>query len=157
MTLRFTYIFASLFCLFSLTGCIEYEDVEFLGVQDYSIDKVNSSDLAITIKMKVKNPNKYNIKIKKSTFELFLNDKKLGKANMLEDIKLPKESTEVHEITFVSAIKDLSSSIFSSLGMIFGRTSKLRIKGKVKAKAYGISKKFDVDVTEEIKASDLKF
>jgi hypothetical protein len=40
---------------------------------------------------------------------------------------------------------------------LLGGTAKLRVKGKLKAKAYGLGKKFDVDFTQNIKASDLKF
>ena len=157
MTLSLKHIVVGLLSIFLFTSCFEYEDVEFLGIDDYTIDKVNTEEVNITLKMKVKNPNNYNIKIKKSSFDIFLNGKELGKTKMKDDIKLAKNSTDVYEVVFESSLKELSKGIFSSLGMLLGGTSKLRIKGEVKAKAFGIGKKFDVDFTEDIKASDFKF
>ena len=60
-------------------------------------------------------------------------------------------------MVFEGDIKKITQGIFSNLGVLFGGTAKLRVTGKIKAKAYGIGKKFDVDVTEKIKASDFKF
>ncbi|MBL4703637.1 MAG: LEA type 2 family protein [Flavobacteriales bacterium] len=107
--------------------------------------------------MKIQNPNTYNIKVKKTTFDLFLNGKSIGKAKMLDDMKLLKSSTEIHNVVFESSYKELSKGLMSSLGLLFGGTAKFRIRGKAKAKAFGIGVKFDVDFVEEIKASDLKF
>jgi LEA14-like dessication related protein len=157
MTLSLRHIIVGLISVCLFTSCLEYEDVEFMGVDDYTIDQVSASEVKITLKMKVKNPNSYNIKIKKSSFDIFLNDKELGETRMKDDVKLLKNSTDVYEVEFVSNLKDLSKGIFSSLGMLLGGSSKLRIKGEAKAKAFGIGKKFDVDFIQDIKASDFKF
>ena len=157
MAIRIQSLLAILLTSLLFTSCIEYEDVEFLGVENYSIDKVSSDDVKITLHMKIENPNTYNIKVKKSILNLYLNDKKLGKAIMQEDVKLMKKSTEVHQIAVVATVKDLSKGLLSSLGMLFGKTADLRIQGDVKAKAFGIGKTFEVDFTQEISAADLKF
>ena len=152
-----TRLLSGIFILLSFSSCIEYKDVEFLGITDYSINKLDTEDVRITLFLKIKNPNTYNIKIKKSAFDLYLNGKKLGKAKMLDDIKLEKNRSQVHEVVFEGDIKKITQGIFSNLGVLFGGTAKLRVTGKIKAKAYGIGEKFDVDVTEKIKASDFKF
>ena len=143
--------------LFIFNSCIDYKEVEFLGVTDYSINKLDTEDVSITLSMKIKNPNNYNIKIKKSTFDLYLNGKKLGKTKMLDDVKLEKNRSQVHDVVFDGNMESITQGIFSSLGVLLGGTAKLRVKGKLKAKAYGLGKKFDVDFTQNIKASDLKF
>ena len=157
MALSIRHIFVALTSIVLFTSCITYEDVEFLGIDDYKIDQVNSEKVQITLKMKLKNPNNYNIKVKKSEFDLFLNGKKLGKTKMKHDIKLKKNYTQLHDVVFESNMKDISKGLMSSLGMLFGGSSKLRIKGELKAKAFGIGKKFDVDFSQDIKASDLSF
>jgi LEA14-like dessication related protein len=157
MTKSYQHIIVAFLSVFLFTSCLEYKDVEFLGIDDYKIDKVSGDIVQITLKMKIENPNTYNIKVKKSTFDLYLNGKMLGKAQMKDDMKLLKKSTEVHDVVFESSYQELSKGLFSSLGMLLGGTAKLRIRGKVKAKAFGIGKKFDVDFVEDIKISDLKF
>ncbi len=143
--------------LYTMTSCIEYKDVEFMGITDYSMTKLNANEVKISLNMKIKNPNNYTIKIKKSVFDLFLNDKELGQTSMLNDLKLEKNRSQIHDVVFESNLKDISSGIFSSLGILFGGKATLRIKGKLKAKAFGVGKKFDVDFAQDIKASDLKF
>lgn len=156
MTLSLKYFLIGLTSLLLFTSCIDYEDVKFEGIEDYSFDKVNTSEVQMTFKMKVKNPNKYNIKVKKSNFDLFLNGDKLGTTRMMQDIKLKKNSTEVHSLIFESDLASMSKGFFANLGTLFGGTSKLRIKGEIKAKAYGVGKRFKVDFTHDIKAGDLK-
>lgn len=141
----------------SFSSCIEYDDVEFLGVENYSFDKVSTDIINIRIDMKVMNPNTYNIKIKKSAFDIFVNDKALGKAHMTDDIKLTKKSTEVHSVVFKTSLKDLSKSLMGSLGVLFGGKVKVKFKGRVKAKAFGVGKKFDVDFEEAMSMKDFKF
>jgi LEA14-like dessication related protein len=143
--------------LFLFNSCIDYKEVEFLGVTDYSINKLDTEEVRITLSMKIKNPNNYNIKIKKSSFDLYLNGKKLGETKMLDDVKLGKNRSQVHDVVFDGNVEDITQGVFSSLGILLGGTAKLRVKGKLKAKAYGIGKKFDVDFAQNIKASDLKF
>ncbi|MBT4776351.1 MAG: hypothetical protein HON99_11590 [Crocinitomicaceae bacterium] len=47
--------------LCTMTSCIEYKDVEFMGITDYSMTKLNANEVKISLKMKIKNPNNYNI------------------------------------------------------------------------------------------------
>jgi hypothetical protein len=76
---------------------------------------------------------------------------------MLDDVKLEKNRSQVHDVVFDGNVENITQGIFSSLGVLLGGTAKLRVKGKLKVKAYGIGKKFDVDFTQNVKASDLKF
>lgn len=157
MVLSLKYLVIGIILLASFTSCIDYKDVEFLGITDYSLTKLDSDEVKISLKMKIKNPNNYTIKVKKSDFDLFLNGKELGKTIMLNDIKLEKNRSQIHDVVFESNLKDISSGIFSSLGILLGGKSTLRIKGELKARAFGIGKKFKVDFSQDIKASDFKF
>ena len=97
------------FC-FVLTGCIEYNDVEFRGIEGYSFDKVSTDVINIKIDAKVENPNTYNIKIKKTALDVLINGKVIGKANMIDDIKLIKQSTGVYSIVFQTSMKNITNT-----------------------------------------------
>lgn len=52
-----TRLLSGIFILLSFSSCIEYKDVEFLGITDYSINKLDTEDVRITLFLKIKNPN----------------------------------------------------------------------------------------------------
>lgn len=129
-----------------------------LGVEGYNLDGVKSDYVDLAITVKINNPNNYNIRIKKTVLDLFIEKKKVGKAKMKNDIVLKKEANDEYTFVVQANYKELSNSVFSSLGSVLFKSSiKLGVKGKVKAKAFGlVGKKFDVDIEENISMKDLK-
>lgn len=143
--------------LFSLFSCNAYQDVEMLKVDLKSIGDIKNDNVTINLAMEVNNPNGYNIKIKKSTFDLFIEGDKIGEAHMTDDILLKKRTQDVYPFSIKTNYKSLVASITKkSLQIILGKSHiDLRLKGKVKAKVYGLGKKFDVDVTEKLDIKEL--
>ena len=145
------------FFLLITQSCTVYEEVEMLGVKDYNIGDINTDYVDVAITVKINNPNKYNIRIKRSTLDLFVEKEKVGKAKMKEDIVLKKQTEGNYTFVVQANYKELSSAVFSSLkSALFKSTIKLGVKGKVKAKAFGVvGKKFDLDIQEDIKVKEL--
>ncbi|MEN8958111.1 MAG: LEA type 2 family protein, partial [Flavobacteriales bacterium] len=78
--------------VFTFSSCSLYEEVEFLGVQDYSFERQEDSKIKASILFKINNPNFYSIKLKKCDFEIFVDDHKLGTAGMLDALKIVKKT-----------------------------------------------------------------
>ena len=78
----------TLFSIVFLTSCFDYEDVEFKGVQNIGLEGRSGGNITVRIDMKVNNPNNYNIKIKKSSLDVFVNGSKVGKTKMKNSIIL---------------------------------------------------------------------
>ena len=97
--------------VFTLTSCSLYEDVEFLGVQDYSFERLEGSEIKASIIFKINNPNFYSIKLKKSDFEIFLDDDKLGSAKMLEDIKIKRKAEGEYTLNLALQESELKNSV----------------------------------------------
>lgn len=146
-TLRFSFI--TLFSLFFLTSCFDYEDVDFKGVDNFSLVDKSADNITVRLDLRVKNPNNYNIKIKKSSLDIFINGNKAGKTKMKDDIVLKKGVEGVYPIYLKTNGKEILSSM-GSLGSLLTGSLKVRIKGNVKAKVYGIGKKFPIDVEEPV-------
>lgn len=146
-----------LFLLVFITSCAAYKDVELIGVNNYALGDLAKETVDLTVKMEVNNPNGYNIRIKKTTLDLFLEGKEVGKAKMQGDIVLKKKTQQEYEFTIRANYKELSGAILKSIGSLFGKNEiTLGLKGKVKAKAFGIvGKKFDLDVKEKVNLNDL--
>jgi len=134
----------------TLTSCFDYQDVDFKGVENFSLENKSTDNIVVRLDMRVKNPNNYNIKIKKSSLDIFVNGKKAGKTKMKNDIVLKKNSEGVYPVYLNTNGKDLLSSSMGSLGSLLGGSLKIRLKGDVKAKVYGVGKKFPIDVEEPV-------
>ncbi len=68
-----------LITIVSLSSCFEYEDVDFKGIQDFSLADRTKENILIRLDLKVNNPNTYNITIKPTTLDVFINGKNAGK------------------------------------------------------------------------------
>ena len=156
MTKKLT-IWVFLLMMITLSSCTLYEDVEFLGVQDYGFERIENSQIKASITFKINNPNFYSIKLKKSDFELFLDDDLLGKAEMLESLKIKKKTEGEYTLYLALDESELKKSVVPLLKKAFSKkTITFRIKGKAHAKVWGIlGKKFDVNEKEDIAIQEL--
>jgi len=133
-----------------LTSCFDYEDVEFRGVQNVGLEGRSEGNITLRIDMKVNNPNNYNIKIKKSALDVYVNGSKVGRTKMKNNIVLKKNYQEVYPLYLSLSEKELKSSALSTIGSFLKGSMKIRIKGDIKAKVYGVGKKFPIDIEEPV-------
>ena len=133
-----------------LTSCFDYEDVEFRGVQNVGLEGRSEGNITLRIDMKVNNPNNYNIKIKKSALDVYVNGSKVGRTKMKNNIVLKKNYQEVYPLYLSLSEKELKSSALSTIGSFLKGSMKVRIKGDIKAKVYGVGKKFPIDIEEPV-------
>ena len=145
----------TLFSIVFLTSCFDYEDVEFKGVQNVGLEGRAGGNITLRIDMKVNNPNNYNIKIKKSSLDVFINGSKVGKTKIKNDIVLKKNRQDVYSMYLTLGEKELKGSALSSIGSLLTGSMKVRIKGDIKAKVYGVGKKFPIDVEEPVSLRSL--
>lgn len=152
---RFFRVFVLLGMVVTLQGCFDYEEVQFRGVQDVSVVERTDDVVKLKIDVKVDNPNKFNIKVKKSTMDIYINDKYVGKTHLDDKLVIKKNSEEVYGVVLRANPKDILKAAMGSLGGILKGSVAVRLKGDVKGSVYGISKKVAVDVEEDINLKDL--
>lgn len=156
MTLaRFFKIFLLLGVMVSLQSCFDYEEVEFKGVQDVSVLERTDDVVKLQIDVKVDNPNKFNIKVKKSTMDIYINDKYVGKTHLDDKIIIKKKSEEVYGVVLRADPRDILKAAMGSLGGLLKGNVTVQLKGDVKGSVYGVTKKVPVDVKENINLKDL--
>lgn len=136
--------------LIFLQGCFDYEDVEFKGVKNVSLIDRTENNLKLQVDVLVDNPNKFNIKVKKSTLDIYLNDKYVGKTTLDDKIVLKKRTEAVYGVVLNADTKSIMKAAMGSLGGILKGSVDIRLKGKVKGSVYGISKSVEVDMTEKV-------
>ena len=145
----------TLFSVIFLTSCFDYEDVDFKGVDNFGLEDRSGGNITIRLDLRVKNPNNYNIKIKKSSLDIYANGSNIGKTKMKNDIVIKKNKEDVYPLFLTLNEKDLMGSALGSLGSILTGSMKIRVKGKVKAKVYGIGKKFPIDEEQSVNLASM--
>ena len=143
------FLMIAVFFAVSLSSCLTYEEVEFVGVKDVDVESFSMKEAVVKVTVQVKNPNKYKIKITNSDLDLFLNGNDLGKAVIQEKIILEKQSNDSHTFTVKTNIGKAAGAL-GGLLLGIGRAPELHVKGTIKAKAFGIGKNFPVDVKERV-------
>lgn len=139
-----------LFTTFLMTSCA-FEDIQMLGVQNVNVDEFNTDRVQITTSIKLRNPNNYKIKIKKSELALYVNGTTVGTTKLRQKIVLPKNSTLDHDFVIESTIKDVAiSGVSGVLGVLQSGGVRLGVDGYVKGSAFLISMKIPVEVEENV-------
>ena len=134
------------------TGCLEYKEVKVVDVTGVGIKDISTKGIVVEVSMQIKNPNKYAISIVDSDLDIYLKENKMGKAKLQEKITLPKKSNKIHRFTIKSSLKEITSGILPlMMGVLTNSNIDLQVKGDIKARAKGISKKFPVDFKEKVK------
>ncbi|PWH85432.1 NDR1/HIN1-like protein [Brumimicrobium oceani] len=137
--------------LFIATGCME--NPQFKGVSNFKIDEVNREKVSFNVDVSAFNPNGYSLKVRKSDFNLYLNDLYVGQAFLLQKYKMKRKTTTLDNVP-VEIL--LEKGVFMKLMKIaMGGTVKLRMEGTLKASALGIPVRKQIDQTREVNLSDL--
>lgn len=148
MKLHFLLLF---FVSISLTGCFDYDDVVYQGIENIKMGKPNEGKMTINFNIKLDNPNKYRLKIKPSDLTVFLGGKELGEIHLTETLVIDKRSMKSYPMSIDAKIKDLAKSGLGGLiELATKQTVTLRFKGFVRGSVYGITQKRYVDQTKEI-------
>lgn len=141
-----------LLLIISLSSCIEYKEVKMIKVVDFGVKNITTKGVNFQVSMQIKNPNDYKIGIIGSDLDLYVKDEKVGKVILKDKVFLPKNSNKIHHFIFETDYKNLTTDPASILGMVMGGNQlEIEVKGNIKAKAKGLSKKFPVDFKEKIK------
>ena len=80
-----------------------------------------------------------------------LNENTIGNVFTQKKIKLIKKDTIDVDLNFQSDSKQIVSSLFGSLGALFGKPTELLFEGSVKARVFIFSKKIKFSYKSDIK------
>lgn len=145
------FIAAMFALLFIMTGCIE--NPQFKGVSNVKIDNVNTEKLSFNVDVSAYNPNGYKLKVRKSNFDLYLNDQYVGQAFLLNKYVMKKRTTTLDNVPVEILLE--RGVMMKLMKIAMGGTVKLRLDGVLKATAMGIPVRKKIDQTRDIDLKDL--
>jgi LEA14-like dessication related protein len=147
----FKLIFAIFSLLFIVTSCVE--NPEFKGISNFKVDNINREKLSFNVDVSAYNPNGYKLKVRKSTFNLYLNDQYVGQAYLLKKYKMKRKTTTLENVPVEVLLEP--GIMMKLMKIAMGGTVKLRLEGTLKASALGIPVSKKIDQTKDLDLKDL--
>ncbi|WP_107039347.1 LEA type 2 family protein [Brumimicrobium mesophilum] len=145
------FIFAIFTLLFIATSCVE--NPQFKGISNFKIENINREKISFNVDVEAFNPNGYNLKVRKSNFNLYMNDQYVGKAFLLEKYKMKRKTTTLDNVPVEILLEP--GIMMKLMKIAMGGTVKLRLEGTLKASAIGIPVKKELDQTRDFDLKDL--
>lgn len=134
--------------LFLFSSCLEFDDVQFKGIESIKFPKVDQKEILIDLSLRLNNPNKYKIKIKPSILDVYIGGKLMGQIKIDERLVIKKKQEDLYSTQLKCKLED--GVLFSLMKFATMTEISVQFKGRVKGSVYGINKKVDIDETKKI-------
>jgi LEA14-like dessication related protein len=136
-----------------LVSC-SLKDVKYTGFDGIEMGKFENKELDFTLKLKVKNDNGFNIKMKPCQLEVLFENHKIADLFLDKKIKFKKKTENTYEAKLTAKMAD--GALFALTKIRPKNKIDLRFKGTIRASVMGITKKIKVDETQAMDLSLLK-
>lgn len=141
----------ALFAIVLLSGCMRYSDVEFVGVQDVQVTRLDATGLSATVTVEVNNPNNYRISVTEPDVDLYINDVAMGKATMDSIVTLDPASSRTYALPLHATFTNGQASLLPLLMTVaLSGSVKLGLKGTAVGKAGALRKRFPFEVDQQV-------
>lgn len=138
--------------ILSMQSCVVFKDLEYKGIESYSVDNISMTGIKLTLNVKISNPNWFKIKAKGGSLVVKANNMDLGTFSLTDEVVLKKKSEGVVNVKIESKFKSLlGGGIMGLLSMATnGGKVDINIEGHIRASALGMSKNIPISTTETI-------
>lgn len=134
-----------------LLGCAAPKAVEFKGISKFALNRDNEDEkLRVQVVAAIFNPNNFNVKVLDYDLDLYINGSLIGKAESSRNSKLPKQVQTDVPFSVQTSLGNLLSGAGAVLMGLGKPEIRLRIVGTVRARAYGIPKRFPIDIIHPV-------
>ncbi|NND95045.1 MAG: LEA type 2 family protein [Flavobacteriales bacterium] len=136
--------------LLGLSSC-EVEDVTLVDLTKVEIDRIEKQEMYLDVSAILDNPNSFNIKVKDSDFDLYMEDRYIGKANLENQFTLESGSEKEYDLEIRAQGERMNAEMLPIM-LTAALTGKVRVRldGSITGKVYFISRSVDVDIEEEV-------
>jgi LEA14-like dessication related protein len=125
-----TYRLLVVLVLMIAAGCKKPANPEFIGYENFRMDKVGLENTVLATRVKLYNPNGFPLQVKSAGIDVYINDNFLGHSSIDSLITLPAKDTSFVPLRLTASSKGLLSNAFK---VWMNPEVKVRIKGTAKA------------------------
>jgi len=125
--------FVSLSVILLLTvNCAIINQMQAIKNLDYEYDSVEAgfpslSGMNVIVKMKLSNPNKADVTIKKIAYQIFVNDIKVAEGKSEDEFKIKRKETKIYPTKILIGFKETADFISKFSG---GIDCKIEVRGE---------------------------
>ena len=139
----------SYFIVFILvTSCAPLELPEFISYEGFKMGKTDAKQVSFSLSVKLKNPNSYALKVKKSSLSLSIDAGKIGIINVEKTIKLPRKKEAIVEIPMNLTLE--KGALMRMMTFSMQDSIRLNLEGDVRGGALFFTKKFPLSFSKSI-------
>ena len=139
----------SYFIIFILvTSCAPFELPEFISYEGFKMGKMDAKQVSFSLSIKLKNPNSYALKVKKSSLSLSIDAGKIGILNLEKTIKLPRKKETIVEIPMNLSLE--KGALMRMLTFSMQDSIRLNLEGDLLGGALFFTKKFPLSFSKSI-------
>lgn len=147
-------LYISILALF-ITSC-SVQDVEMVNVNSYKVAQSSDDKIKLILNIRIDNPNTFNIKVKKTDLNLFVNGTDAGKINLEDKLIILKKTETDYDFVLTADQKQVSRAVVQAgIGIALTGKVNINVKGWIKGKVFGIGKKIDIDEKQSLSVKDL--
>ncbi len=132
--------------LLILSACSIYKEPEFKELSGYKLTKIEGNEIRFNVEGIISNPNWYAIKIKKSSLDVFIENKKFGVISLDNKIKIKSKRDNNLSVPITLIMEP--GSMVKMMGWALRDSLSMEIKGPLKAGVFFINHKFPVQFTK---------
>jgi len=148
LKLKSTLLLLSISILFN--ACSIYKSVDIGGVDNVDFKGMVDNKISLQLKVPIKNPNGYKLKITDMDLDVTINGKYLGKMKNSKTIIIPKKSDEVQIFPVDVHVKNMLTSMSMFYKLRKMKSAEMQIVGTMKVKALMRSKTIDISEKQTI-------
>jgi len=129
--------FFLLFITIVISACGQPKGIAYLDVENFKIQQIENNKAAISLDIRLYNPNSYKLKLKDADIDVFINGNHIGKVQQAVDkYEVPKEDTCLVPVILDV---DMQNILGNALQIVLANgIADVKLSGTVKAGRHGI-------------------
>ncbi len=131
-------------------SCKSIKEPEYTGIKSFKVNKIDLKGIDATIDLGVKNPNPFGFSVYKSTFDVSVGGKLIGKAKSTKRVFINKNEEKNYTFHLKSSFEGLQLTDIMQM-VSGGLKGNLQLNGKLKVGRFFIKKGFPVNLNERVK------
>jgi LEA14-like dessication related protein len=137
-----------------LSACASFKEPTILETKGVELKKIEGKKITFSVGVKVLNPNWYALKIKKSTVDIYVEDKFMGQVFLEDNLKFKAKKENELNVPLQAVLED--GALLTALRYANAEQVAVRIEGKVKGGVWFFSKRFPVNEKRTVSGKDLR-
>lgn len=134
-----------------IAACGDVQDVSLVKFEDIQIKDFKGKTATLIAKIKIDNPNTKKVIVKDVDAHILVSGSDFGKIKLAEDLVLGAKSNESYDVKFHLDINDSVTNIYAmAMNIMSKKDVKLKAVGTVKGKMGIVSKRFPVEVEQNV-------